>query len=258
MKKGALVFIAALVAVGLYIGLSGSSSKPKVSKSPEPEVLGVPAEDKGVEIKVGENAFKAFYLGVPNTQDITLIPNFGEKETARNIFEKGSCKALISGGFYTPEGSPTGLFVSEGSQIKKYVSSSLANGVYSINDFETPRITREVPRDHLRVALQAGPLLIENSFTQNLRLIRDEEARRIVIGVTGENQTVFMVFYNPNSVFIGPTLDSLPEVLESFQEKTGVELADAMNLDGGTASTFFSSEVRLPEATPVGSFFCIR
>jgi len=258
MKKVALVFVSALAVIGLYIGLSGSFSKPKASKSPAPEVLGVPSEDKGIEIKLGENTFKAFYLKVSNSQDLRLIPNFGEKETARNMFEKGECKALISGGFYTPQGSPTGFFISEGNEIKKYVSSSLTNAVYSINDFETPRITREVPRDHLRVGLQAGPILIENSFSQDLRLIRDEEARRIVIGVTGGNQTVFMVFYNPNSVFTGPTLDSLPEVLESFQEKTGVELADAMNLDGGTASTFFSSEVRLPEATPVGSFFCIR
>jgi len=258
MKKGVLVFIAALVAVGLYIGLSGRVSKPKTQASPTPGVLGIPSEGQGIEIEVGEKTFKAFYLKTPNTQDITLIPNFAEKETARNIFEKGSCKALISGGFYTPEGSPTGLFISEGNQIKKYVSSSLTNTVYSINDFATPRITREVPRDHLRVGLQAGPLLIENSFIQNLSLIRDEEARRIVVGVTGENETVFLVFYNPESTFTGPTLDSLPDVLESFQEKSGVEIADAMNLDGGTASAFYSSEVRLPEASPVGSFFCIR
>lgn len=247
-----------MAVVGLYIGLSGNSAKPEVSKSPAPEVLGVPSGDKGVEIKVGENTFKAFYLKVSNAQEITLIPNFKEKETARSIFEKGKCKSLISGGFYTPEGSPTGLFISEGKETKRYVSSSLTNAVYSINDFETPRITREVPRDHLRVALQAGPLLIENSFVQNLRLVRDEEARRVVIGVTGENETYFLVFYSPGSVFTGPTLDSLPEALETFEEESGIDLADAMNLDGGTATAFYSSEIQLSEATPVGSFFCVR
>ena len=258
MKKIALVFLSASVVAGLYLGFSKWQAPAKVAQSPTPEVLGVPVKENGVEIETGGRKFLAFYLNVPNASDITLIPNFDQAKTASDLFDSQKCGAVVSGGFYTPEGSPTGLFIAEGETLKKYASSPLLNGLYSINDFETPRISKSVPRDHLRVVLQAGPVLIENSFTQNLKLIRDEEARRVVVGVTGENKTVFIVFYNPESAFMGPKLDDMPEALELFGEKTGIGLADAMNLDGGTASAFYTSEVKLSEASPVGSFFCVK
>lgn len=258
MKKIALVFLSASVVVGLYLGLSKWQAPAKVAFSPSPEVLGVPTSEKGIEIEIGGRKFLAFYLSVPDASDITLIPNFDQAKTASDLFDSQKCGAVVSGGFYTPGGFPTGLFISEGETLKKYASSSLLNGLYSINDFETPRISKGVPRDHLRVALQAGPMLIENSFTQNLNLIRDEEARRVVVGVTGENKTVFVVFYNPESAFMGPKLDDMPQALQLFGEKTEIILADAMNLDGGSASAFYTSEVKLSEASFVSSFFCVK
>ncbi len=251
-----LLFVAALG--GLYLGLLKWQNPVKDALSPSPEVLGVPTSEKRIEIEIGERKFLAFYLEVPDASAITLIPNFEQTKTAFDLFAYQDCAAVVSGGFYTPEGSPTGLFISERETLKKYVSSSLLNGIYSINDFETPRIGKAVPRDHLRLGLQAGPVLIENSYEQNLKLIRDEEARRVVVGVTGENKTVFIVFYDPASTFIGPKLVDMPKALELFGEKTGIILADAMNLDGGSASAFYTSEVNLSEASPAGSFFCVK
>ena len=258
MKKAALVLISAFVAIGLYLGLSSPSKKELSPDSLSPDVLGVPTENEGVELSYQGKIYKAYYLKVPYAGEITLIPNFSETLSSSEIAKANNCKAVISGGFYTPEGNPTGLFISEGETRKSFVSSSLANAVYSINDFETPRITPQTPRDHLRVALQAGPLLIENSFVKDLSLIRDETARRVVVGVTGDNESVFMVIYDPTSSFMGPTLKSLPDLLELFQKQTSIELADAMNLDGGAHSAFFSVESILSEASSVGSFFCVK
>lgn len=258
MKKVALVFLSAFVVIGLYLGLSSPTQRKQTSKTTDPEVLGVPIQNDGVEIEYQGQTFKAYYLKVAYAGDITLIPNFSEALSSSEIRKANNCKAVISGGFYTPEGNPTGLFVSQGETTKNFLNSSLANAVYSINDFETPRITGEPPRDHLRVGLQAGPLLIENSFVRDLRLIRDEQARRIVVGVTGDNETVFLVFYDPESSFMGPTLESLPELLNLFQKETNIELADAMNLDGGAHSAFLSQEANLSEASSVGSFFCVK
>jgi len=257
MKKLAVVSITITFLVGLYFGLNLKNFR---SENYYPKVLGVPvpAEEKGVDIEIKGAKFKAFYLKVPYGGDIILIPNFSEKETSANIFERSKCRALISGGFYNLDGSPTGLFISEGQEIKGYSRSSLANAIYSLNDFETPRITQPPPRDHLRIALQAGPLLIENSLRQKLRLARDEEARRIVLAITGENESVFIVFFSPESVYSGPKLADLADVLNEFQSKTGIILADAMNLDGGTASAFYTDEIRLPETKSVGSFLCIK
>jgi uncharacterized protein YigE (DUF2233 family) len=258
MKRLILVSLSALVVAGIYFGLLKWRDPVENTLAPSPEVLGVPTSEKGVEIEIGERKFLAFYLEVPDASNITLIPNFDQAKNAFDLFAYQDCAGVVSGGFYTPEGTPTGFFISEGETLKKYTSSSLLNGVYSINDFATPRIGKAVPRDHLRLGLQAGPVLIENSYEQNLKLIRDEEARRVVVGVTGENKTVFIVFYDPESVFIGPMLEDMPQALELFGEKTGVVLADAMNLDGGSASAFFTAEVNLSEASPVGSFFCVK
>jgi len=258
MKRLILVFLSFSVVGGLYLGLSKWQDPVKDALAPSPEVLGVPTSEQRIEIEIGERKFLAFYMEVADASNITLLPNFDQAKTAFDLFANQSCTAIISGGFYTPEASPTGLFISEGETLKKFTSSTFLNGVYSINDFDTPRIGKGVPRDHLRLGLQAGPVLIENSFAQNLSILRDEEARRVVVGVTGENKTVFMIFYDPESVFIGPKLEDMPRALELFGEKTGVVLADAMNLDGGSASAFFTAELNLSEASPVGSFFCVK
>ena len=204
-----------------------------------------------------DNTTYAWFL-VSQALSITYYPNYQEKLTSDEVKTKYGCVSLVSGGFYDSDRKPLGLVITQRIKISGYRQSELFNGVYSINDFETPRITKEVPKDGLRVALQSGPMLIENSFVQKLSLKRDEEARRIVIATTGDNQTIFIVFYNPNSVFMGPLLTDLPQLLTDFQKDTGVILADALNLDGGTASVFNHAGTNLPEAVLSGGFFCIK
>jgi len=221
-------------------------------------VLGVPTQQEGIEIKIDERTFEAQFVVVDNAADILLLPNFEEKQTSQELLERAGCRVLFNGGYYTPEGYPTGLFVTESKQLKKYINSSLSNAVYSINDFETPRITRLVPQDSLRVALQNGPLLIENDTPIKLGSKSIEEDRRVVVGITGNNETVFVVIYDTTSVFLGPRLEDLPRALEIFEDTSEVDLADAMNLDGGTASAFISQDLALRELSHIGSYFCIK
>jgi hypothetical protein len=100
-------------------------------------------------------------------------------------------------------------------------------------------------------------MLVENGIAQKLQLTHDEEDRRLVVATTGDNQTVFIVFYNPASVYLGPMLADLPNQLKQFQVDNNIQIADAMNLDGGTTSVFRNGDVNLPEAALSGSFFCI-
>jgi len=168
------------------------------------------------------------------------------------------CLFLSSGGYYKTDFSPTGLLVSEYQEVSPFVNSTLANGIFSVNDFATPRITSQVPRDRLRIALQAGPLLKENGQFVNLSLRNDEETRRVVLGVTGENRAIFMIIYKTNSILLGPNLEELPEIIKKFEVKTGIVFADVMNLDGGTPTTFKSKDVSIVESTIVGNFFCLK
>jgi len=218
----------------------------------------IAAAAKTIEIKIDERSFLARYILVENTQDIILLPNFEEKQTSQALLEQSGCRFLVNGGYYAQEGYPTGLFITQSKTLKKHIASSLSDGVYSINDFETPRITRLTPQDPLRVALQNGPMLIENDAILKLNLKRDEEARRMVVGVTGSNQTVFLVVYDSSSVFMGPKLADLPRALELFEKSSQVDLADAMNLDGGNHSVFISEDINLRELSPIGSYFCIK
>jgi uncharacterized protein YigE (DUF2233 family) len=256
LKISAVVFV---LGVASFFVLSPFLNKQKQETSQESssEVLGIPAEEEGIEIKLETRKFRAQFVIMENAQDISLLPNFDKKETSQKLKEESQCKALVNGGFYASEGYPTGLFITQGIQLKGFVTASLTNAVYSINDFETPRITRSTPQDHLSVALQAGPLLIENDMLLNL-VGSDEEARRVVVGVTGRNESVFIVIYDPASVFLGPKLEQLPLALEEFEKNSGIDLADAMNLDGGSASSFISQDVTLLELSPIGSYFCIK
>ena len=248
--------ILAIAAVFIFNQFTREESQEDVVES-SGEVLGVPTPN-GVEIKINERNFEAQFVVAENAADIFLLPNFEEKLTSKVLQEQSECSILVSGGYYAAEGYPTGLFISESKQLKRRVVSSLSNAVYSINDFETSRITRLTPQDPLRVALQNGPMLIENDGVLKLALKRDEEARRVVVGVTGKNETVFIVIYDPHSVFLGPKLEELPEALGLFEKNSLIDLADAMNLDGGTASSFISKDVSLRELSPIGSYFCIK
>lgn len=196
------------------------------------------------------------WVPVDNLDNLQLIANFEEKLSASQVREKYNCKIVVNGGFYTTAGKPTGLFVSQSRTLQGWQQNALFNGVVSINDFATPRITRSVPQDHLQIALQTGPVLVENLTSQKLTLRADQEARRMVAFATGENKLYFLAVYSPQSAFAGPHLADLPSLLQSFASQTGMQIADAINLDGGTASAFITPETSLTEASPVGSFFC--
>jgi hypothetical protein len=64
--------------------------------------------------------------------------------------------------------------------------------------------------------------------------------------------------YDPSSSFRGPKLADLPSFVSKLEKDVQVPLADAINLDGGSASTFKNGETYLTELSPVGSLLCIK
>jgi len=224
-----------------------------------PGVLGLPDTKDNFEIEVNFNneIYKVNWYEINNTDNLLLLVN-QNRQTSQAFMDQNKCIFLSSGGYYKTDYSPTGLLISEYSEVSHFVYSILANGIFSINDFATPRITSQVPRDRLRFALQAGPLLKENGEFINLSLRNDEEARRVVLGVTGENKAIFMIVYKPDSALFGPYLKDLTKIIEEFEIKTGIIFADAMNLDGGSPTVFKNEDINLTESTMVGNFFCLR
>jgi len=222
----------------------------------EPQVLGFP---NGRDILVTENGEYAYaFARVRGELELSLIPNFSERLSAAEARVAHSCSTLVNAGFYSEDKEPIGLFITDGREVSRWQQNRTFNGIFSVNAIGTPRITRGVPGDVLSLAVQTGPILKENGQYLSTRMERDKSARRVVAGVTGENEAVFAVFYKERSSFSGPTLEELPEVLSEFELRSGVALADAINLDGGSASAFVADDTMLSELSPVGSFFCIR
>ncbi len=216
-------------------------------------VLGV---NKPLEFKVDDRNILVSFVKVEKIDNLKLIANFSEKLTHTEAKEKYNCQTLVNGGFYTTDYKPTGMFISQYQQMQGFKKSALANGVLSVNDFATPRITPSVPKDRLRIALQNGPLLIENDAEKKLAIKNDTPARRIVAAVTGTNELYFISLSETDSSFMGPKLIDTPTLLTRFEKEINIDIADAINLDGGNASVFISKETNLSSSTLVGSYFC--
>ncbi len=86
----------------------------------------------------------------------------------------------------------------------------------------------------------------------------DEPARRTIAAKTRDNTYVFLTVYDENSVFGGPLLSDLPSAVEEISNREEFRIADAINLDGGSASAFYNGDANLSELTSVGSIFCIK
>lgn len=258
-KTVGLLYIFFVLAIGLLILGRAFVGKDAADTSTPAPAKGAGKTDANlISITWQDKSYQAYYVKVEDASKVDLIANFEEKLTAEQIKVKYNCVSLVSGGFYTTDAKPTGFFLSDEKTLRNFISSKLFDGVLSVNDFATPRITRDVPKDHLKFGLQTGPILLENAAFLKLNLNNDEAARRVLAAVTGENILYFIVIYNPEQVYDGPYLADSPGILSEIGKLTGISFADAVNLDGGSASAFYAGEQTFSELSSVGSAFCIK
>jgi len=241
-----LFILPAIVAVGsLFWDKYHSSAVQSVA---EEKVLSAPEAQKfnQTELVWNDQNFSLAWFRA-NPAKLELIPNFSESLTALDALDHYQCQSLVSAGFYDSDGGPIGLFISQEKVINPYQTNQLLNGILSLNRLQTPRIAAELPKDDLVHALQSGPLILQNADIQVLSLSNDKPARRLVAAVTGANELYFIVVYRADSVYLGPFLVDLPQLIAQFSQDQELNIADAINLDGGTASAFYSPDLRLPE-----------
>lgn len=194
---------------------------------------------------------------VVNPKDVELYSNLQEKKLFEEIRVNKNCKILVNGGFYSKEDTHLGLFISDFKTLSAPIQSALLNGFLSIDSADQILIDSSNPNSP-RIGLQTGPLLILDTEPQILKINNDEPERRIAAGKTADNKLIFLVFYKEKSDLEGPLLGKLPEIIISFKNETGIEIVDAINLDGGSASFFVTPYDLLREMTTVGSYFCVN
>ncbi len=259
MVKKLFIGIAVISAIIIGLRLSSDSSKPTNNQQPtlSPSPTPSPLPDQTIDYSVKGKMFRASWFTVSDIGKVFLYSNLDQKQTASEFISDKKCKEAVNAGFYTKEYKPVGLFVSEGKTLRDFTPNALFNGIVSISENNEARFL-DSPPSNTRIALQTGPFLIRDRQQMALRIQNDQSARRIAVGLTSNNTLLYMAFYDPENVYEGPLLNELPADLQEFQKQTGIMINDALNLDGGSASAFYTKGLFLQELTPVGSFFCIR
>jgi uncharacterized protein YigE (DUF2233 family) len=169
--------------------------------------------------------------------------------------------AAITGGFFTPEGKPLGIVISNGNKLGSFNASSLGSGLF----FHTPigaRIARKSAWDTLKKSppahlLQSGPMLLENS--------------KPITGLSNKNSRPrsFIATDGKNHWCIGHadscSLSQLSEALASIKTSE-FRPSTALNLDGGRSSDLWVSssinggpnEIRPFWNKPVRNFLVLK
>lgn len=158
--------------------------------------------------------------------------------TASAAAKENNGIAAINAGFFTPEGKPLGIVISNGTKRGSYNRSSLGSGLF-YNTPDGAKISRRSawaklarnPPEHL---LQSGPMLLENS--------------KPISGLSSKNPRPrsFIATDGKNHWCIGHadscTLSQLSEALGSL-EINQFKATTALNLDGGRSSDLWISEL---------------
>lgn len=223
--------------------------------SDTPTVL---SEVKEEDVPVVAKDLALVWAGPFEADQVSLIANFEAFGVSSDVGNDNACVSFSNAGFYTKENKPVGYFLTNDKVYRAAHESALFNGFLTANQMGVVRVTTVLPRDPLVWGVQTGPVLRENGEDKKLTINNDKNARRVFAAVTGDNKLFLAAVYDPSSSFRGPKLADLPSFVSKLEKDVQVPLADAINLDGGSASTFKNGETYLTELSPVGSLLCIK
>lgn len=245
--KTLLIFIFAFSSF-LYLWTTYSTT-PTVPSVPAPAPV-VPSKLKTISTSAGNFAY---FIHQANLSKLTLHSNFPDLTDSQKLALQNQCQFLTNGGFYSQDYQHLGWMVVNGEVISPNLVSKLLDGYLVINDTAEIAFTR--PQGLPDYGLQSGPMLIVDDNTIRLNII-DDQGRRRLIAATTATDLYFLVITAPDSLFSGPKLADTPAVVSAIAAAENLSFSAAINLDGGSASAFFTQEIYLKELSPIGSFFC--
>lgn len=243
-----------LILLGAFVLFQRMAPQQPLVDAPSPSPLFQP---QGTIVSLKDREFRINLQHVTTTKNLTLIPNFTESKTSYSLLQDNDCLYGANAGFYTQERKPLGVFhVNDYSQRQPH-TEQLFNGFVSKDQDGTLTIQRGSSSPFnadAEFVFQSGPYFTPQSI---LRLLNDELARRIVIGKTDADQFYLLAFTEKDNTNSGPYLIDLPELVNKLNQVSTPTFTELVNLDGGSASAFYSKTgVRLEEITPIGSFLC--
>jgi hypothetical protein len=200
--------------------------------------------------------YKYDYFSTNKFDSVLVGSNLVDKKTSSDIFSEEKCNSLTSGGFYDTNDNPIGLFKINNYELSASQQNKLFNGYVHINNPKDITILLK-PNDSYKNIIQTGPVLIFDQIIQELSMKTDQQKRRIVAAKNDQN-TFFFIIISEDSLFEGPLLAELPFIMGNISQKEKLSLTHAINLDGGSASTFHTKNIHIKEISSIGSYICFK
>lgn len=160
---------------------------------------------------------------------------YGSLEKA---MQRSTCLAGINGGYFGTDAqrSPIGLIISNGEKISPFEQGrfTVAGTLYDTGKkIKLERSSQlSCKTEHMKVALQAGPFLIEGGKAIQ-GLDAEKKAARSFIATDGEGNWCI-------AMASARTLTQLAQELESEKLLGDFHVETALNLDGGSSCSFWA------------------
>src|SRR3989344_6827836 len=225
-----LIFIGLMIYTKIQPGKSPDNNK-RINSINQPALT--PAANQTYEISYNNQKIAIGIIAIENSRSLNLISNFKEKLSTSQMMERNNCRAGVNGGFYGKDDNPLGLFNSESKIYGKSIESRLFNGYFYKDSENQMRISYDEPQTNSIWALQSGPMLVWEEQKLPLKINSDENALRMAVVQTLDDEIIFIAFYDKESRFEGPLLADLPAVIQESEPVLGIKIRNALNLDGG-------------------------
>ena len=175
----------------------------------------------------------------PNQYRFDLV--FAKDHQAKALSVSRLAKAeraiiAVNGGFFSPTYDPLGLRIKNGKK-----RSSLKNttwwGVFMIKDNKPQIVSQENYEESFKdsdidLAIQAGPRLV---IEHQIPSLKDGYAERTAIGITDDGKIILVTTQNAPI-----TTTQLAQVMNKSTADGGLNVANALNFDGGSSSQMFA------------------
>lgn len=139
----------------------------------------------------------------------------------------------VNAGFFTPDGKPLGLRISDGKMLSPLKPISwwgifyLRDNTPAMSSFKAFKLNNDID-----FAIQAGPRLLVNSSTLHLKEGIDN---RTAIGYNKNNDIIIVVSEDAQLTTV-----QLAEILGRSERNGGLGCLFALNLDGGSSSQVYA------------------
>ena len=204
--------------------------------------------------------YDKYYLKLKRIRgyDAKIIENFEEKLSTLTVKTDNSCDVITNAGFFNTERNPIGLIAIEGETLSLYESNAIFNAFVCYIGADNWLINIS-NKDQLlcKFIFQSGPLLVYQFDDQDLSS-NTSDGRRLVFILDEKDTPYILVAYDSNDYFNGPDFSTMLTILSYLEGSEEIKIKSAINLDGGTASSYIDSNYEINELIPPGAFLCFN